>query len=454
MPETRCGFFVVFIGIIINLVAESITLKPMAKSIKYFNTQADPKRCKWYLKPIMWLLCVPSCNSHKAVIKKTGMDGVKGPYILLCNHNAFYDFKVVTKAIQPRNANYIVAIDGFSSLPVPGLKWLMLNVGCVVKRKFTNDVNLIRQMIKAKEMGNIICFYPEARYSLCGTTAVLPASLGKFCKLLDIPVATFICNGHHVNAPFWNQKDRGVKGTEAELKLIYSREELRNTPVDEINRRLVEEFQYDDFRWQKEKGIKVNTPQRAEGLHKILYQCPDCGTEYEMDSCGDILECKHCGKKWRMLEDGSLQALEGETRFSHIPDWYEWERENVKSEVEKGAYNTGTLPVVVRSLPNTKHILVGNGTLVHNMDGFCVKATKEDGSEFNLEFPVPAKYSSHIEFNYRGYGDSLDLSTLQDTFFISPYDCKFSLTKIALATEELYYAHRRAIGKPCAPGLA
>lgn len=48
-------------------------------------------------------------------------------------------------------------------------------------------------MLKVKERGDVICFYPEARYSLCGTTAVLPSSLGKFCKMLDIPVVTFIC---------------------------------------------------------------------------------------------------------------------------------------------------------------------------------------------------------------------------------------------------------------------
>ena len=30
-----------------------------------------------------------------------------------------------------------------------------------------------------------------------------------------------------------------------------------------------------------------------------------------------------------------LEALSGETEFSHIPDWYEWERENVRAEIER-----------------------------------------------------------------------------------------------------------------------
>ena len=32
----------------------------------------------------------------------------------------------------------------------------------------------------------------------------------------------------------------------------------------------------------------------------------------------------------------------------------------------------------------------------------------------------------------------MDLNTLNDTFYIYPEDCEFSVTKFALATEELY----------------
>ena len=32
----------------------------------------------------------------------------------------------------------------------------------------------------------------------------------------------------------------------------------------------------------------------------------------------------------------------------------------------------------------------------------------------------------------------MDLNTLTDTFYIYPEDCDFSVTKFALATEELY----------------
>ena len=421
------------------------------KDLARFDMQQPPRRTAWYLRPLTFLLSAPDVLLHKTKITKTRTEGLKPPYLLLCNHNAFLDFKVATVATFPHRANYIVAIDGFI-----GREKLLRKVGCICKRKFTNDIMLIRQIRKTIQNGDICMIYPEARYSLCGTTAVLPASLGKLCKLLGVPVATFICHGHHINSPFWNLHERGVKPTEAEMTLLFTAEELKKATPDEINEKLVKAFQYDDYAWQKERGIRVTYEKRAEGLEKVLYQCPACKTEFRMASEGTHLFCKACGKRWFYNEDGSLTAESGETEFSHIPDWYEWERENVRKEVEAGTYSSGDLPVTVRSLPNAKKfILLGEGVMRHDMDGFHVSGVDPDGDPFEMEKSVPSLYSCHIEYEYLGkFGDCVDLNTLEDTWYIYPHDCDFAVTKMALATEELYFADCRKKGIFPKPGLA
>ena len=407
----------------------------MKTPFERFDMAKAPVRTRWYLHPITLLLSIPTVMLHRNKLKKIGMKGIKPPYVLLCNHNAFMDFKVATKAIFPHRANYVVAIDGFI-----GREWLLRNVGCICKRKFTNDVMLIRQLKRTIDNGDIAVIYPEARYSLCGTTAILPESLGKMCRLLGVPVVSLICHGHHVNAPFWNTRNRGVAPTEAEMTLLFTAEQLKSTPVAEINRKIVEAFQYDDFAWQKEKGIKIDYPKRAEGLEKVLYQCPACGREYGMRSRGAQLSCSHCGKVWEMTELGELKAVEGKTEFSHIPDWYEWERANVRAEIDAGKYDSGELQVDVWTLPNAvKFQHLGEGTLRHSMNGFSVKGTDVDGDPFGNDWPVPALYSCHIEYDYLGrYGDCVDLNTLEDTWYIYPKGNEFSVTKFALATEELW----------------
>ena len=423
----------------------------MKKEFERFDMKRPPVPTRWFLRPLTYLLSAPDVKKHGAVIRREGTEGLRPPYVMLCNHNAFLDFKVATMAIWPNRANYVVAIDGFI-----GREELLRQVGCICKRKFTNDITLVRQLRTVIENGDVAMIYPEARYSLCGTTAVLPASLGKLCKLLKAPVVTLICHGHHVNSPFWNLHDRGVKPTEAEFKLLFTPEELAVTSADELNRRIVEAFQYDDFAWQKERGIRTPYEGRAEGLHKVLYQCPHCGTEFRMSSKGTRLFCESCGKSWTMSELGELSADEGETEFSHIPDWYEWERANVRNEVENGTYSSGVLPVTVDTLPNAKKFIrLGEGTMVHDMNGFTVRGTDVDGDPFEMIKPVPSLYSCHIEYEYLGkHGDCVDLNTLEDTWYIYPHDCDFAVTKMALATEELYFAHCRACGRPCPPGLA
>ncbi len=395
---------------------------------------AKPPVRQWHiLRPITWLLSFPAVWRHRTKIVKINMQGLKGPYLLLSNHNAFMDFKVLTRAIFPRRANYVVAIDGFIKR-----EWLLRKVGCICKRKFTGDVQLVHQLRRVLNNGDIAVIYPEARYSLCGTNALLPDSLGKLVKLFKVPLAVLIINGHHINSPFWNTKNRGVKNIEATLTQLLSADEASRYTADEINEKIRQAFVYDDFAWQKERGIRVTYKDRAKGLHKVLYQCPNCEREYHMNSAKAKLWCENCGKKWEMTELGELEAMSGETEFSHIPDWYEWQRLQVRHEVEADSYYF-KCPVTVDSLPNTKGFIpLGEGELVHDMKGFNLQGDHA-GEKYNLEISPLAAYSCHIEYNYLGkHGDCVDLNTLKDTFYIYPKGCAFSVTKISLATEELY----------------
>ena len=415
----------------------------MIGNFKRFNMARRMKRPWKILTPLTWLLSFPKNWIHRGRIDKTGMPkGVKPPYFLLCNHNSFMDFMIMTKAIFPHRANYIVAIDGFI-----GIEGLLRAVGGICNRKFARSSTLVKNMLRARDNGDIVVLFPEARYSLCGTTAVLPASLGKMVRKMNIPVVTLIMHGHHVNSPYWHVGSRKVKPIEAEMKLLFNQEETQTLSVDEMNTRLADAFQYDDFAWQRDNGIRIKTKNRAEGLHRVLYQCPSCNTEYKMISVNNELRCGECGKVWEMSELGELRAQTGETEFSHIPDWYEWERSNVRREVENGTYSFES-QVRVESLPNAKGFVKFSepGYLTHNMDGFTLTGICEN-EPFTLHWAVPSLYSCHIEYDYKGRGDCVDLNTNEDTFYLFPEAEHFAVTKIALATEELYQSQVNTTGK-------
>ena len=453
----------------------------MLENVTRYDMKSPPMR--QHLRTLIRVLSAPDLLSHSNVLTKTGMEGVEPPYLLLCNHNAFMDFKVASKAMYPHRANFVVAIDGFVHR-----EFLLRLIGCICTRKFTSDMMLVQHMREVIEAGDIAVLYPEARYSLCGTTAVLPDSLGKLAVLLGVPVVTLICHGHHVNSPFYHLPDHGVRPTDAQMRCIVSAEEIRSLSADEVNERIRKAFRYDDFRWQKEKGVRITYPKRAEGLHKVLYQCAACGTEYRMASEGTRLSCRACGKSWELSELGELSGTDGITEFSHVPDWYEWERANVRREVEEGTYRFRGR-VRVDALPNAEgYIDLGQAVLTHDSSGFLVegaypraiedaaagkrvdyaagsKAAARKGPlrnrklgraaaqpvrgngdtvSYRVHIPVPQIYSCHIEYEYLGtYGDCIDLNTREDTMYIYPEGEDFAVTKFALATEELYAAYQR-----------
>jgi hypothetical protein len=71
------------------------------------------------------------------------------------------------------------------------------------------------------------------------------------------------------------------------------------------------------------------------------------------------------------------------------------------------------------------------------MEGFSL----EGEGEFKLVIPAAELYSVHIEYDYKGKGDCVDLNTLDDTFYIFPQREGWSVTKMAIATEELFAYH-------------
>jgi 1-acyl-sn-glycerol-3-phosphate acyltransferase len=415
----------------------------MIDNYERFDMNKPPKRQPFILKLLVWALSFTASGLHGSKLDRSKVPAdLKPPYLLLCNHNAFLDYTVMTKAIFPHGANYVVSIDGFHGFFA--MEWLLRAVGGICTRKFSRNLYVVKNMFRAASKGRIIVLYPEARYSLCGTQAVLPDSLGKIIKKLNIPVAVLICHGHHINSPIWNVGDRGVRPIEAEMKLVYTKEDLKTLTASEINEKLAQTIVYDDFAWQKEKGILVKKKKRAEGLHKVLYQCPACLVEYQMDSFRNKLHCCSCNKIWEMTPLGELKARSGETEFSHIPDWYEWQRLNVRKEVEAGTYYFES-SVRVESLPNAKAFIPfpEPAHLTHSMEGFHLVGVSKQGNKFDLKWQVPALYSCHIEYNHLKRGDCVDLNTSDDTLYLYPNRQDFSVTKIALATEELYEKYAR-----------
>ena len=246
-------------------------------------------------------------------------------------------------------------------------------------------------------------------------------------------------HGNYLHSPFWNYRKKRKVPLFTTMTQILTAEQVKSMSVEEINAAVRKALDYDDYRYQKENGILVTEPFRAEGMHKILYHCPHCGVESKMDSKGTEIFCTACGKRWNLNEDGTLSALSGETEFSHVPDWFEWEREQVKAQVEAGTYSFED-EVEVYSMPRCwRFMKLGQAKLTHDGEkGFCLEGTYRDSRYFIQRTPAMTN-SLHIEYDYCYLlpHDCVDISTENDSFYCYPKKQNV-VTKLAFATEALY----------------
>ena len=359
------------------------------------------------------------------------------PCLILMNHCSFTDMKLAYGIFYPKPLGIITSVDAMTGI----LGKLMRILGCTPTHKYVSDLTLIKDMeYMLKTNKTSVLMYPEAGYSFDGRTTTLPRKLGILMKKLGVPVVTVITQGAFHRDPLYNMLQiRDVK-VSAHVKCLATAEELKELSVAELDARLDEAFSFDNFAWQRDNRISIDVPFRADGLHRILYKCPHCGAENRMEGKGIHLTCHECGRQWEMDEFGQLHALEGETEYPHIPDWYAWERECVRKELEEGTYLLDT-DVQIGIQVNLDGIcMIGTGHLTHDLNGFHL--TGADGQLDYTQSPVAA-HTLYADYYWYEIGDVIGIGNNEFSYFCFP-GADVSVTKARLATEELYKLQKAA----------
>lgn len=359
----------------------------------------------------------------------------KEPVLILMNHSSFIDLKIVSRIFYPKPYGIVCTSDGFV-----GKNLLMRMIGCIPTQKFVSDITLIRDMeYLLKEKNTSVLMYPEASYSFDGKATALPRKMGVLLKKLGVPVITVITQGAFARDPLYNMLQKRKVQVSADVTCLLTREEIKSKTVAELDAMLDEAFGFDNFAWQQENGIRITENFRADGLNRILYKCAHCGTEGQMEGKGIHLKCHHCGKTYELTELGRLQALEGETEFDHIPDWYDWQRQQVRASLEDGSYRLET-DVDIAMMVDYKAIYkVGSGHLSHSVEGF--RLTGCDGKLEYQQGPL-ACYGLYSDYYWYEIGDVICIGNHDALYYCFP-KCGDVVAKTRMAAEELYKLKKR-----------
>ena len=392
-----------------------------------------PLRPLFLLQILIRILSMFDLIPAKFTYKSHGMEkiGRKEPCLILMNHSSFMDLEIASHIFFPKRYGIVTTSDGFVG---PLMRILMPLLGCIPTRKFVSDISLIRNMqYMLKEKKTSVLMFPEAGYSFDGTATVLPRKMGILLKKLDVPVVTVITQGAYFRQPLYNDLQKRKVKVRADVTCLFTREELKTLSVAELDARLEEQFTFDNFRWQQQTGMVVDEPFRADGLNRLLYKCPHCDTEGQMEGKGIKLTCHHCGAEYELTETGFLKA--DHAVFTHVPDWFQWQRQEVRKELENGTYNLD-IPVDIAMMVNYNALyMVGEGRLTHTTEGFHL--TGCDGKLDYSQGPL-ASHCLNADYFWYEIGDMIGIGNQDVLYFCFPKDCGDVVAKTRLATEELY----------------
>ena len=352
-----------------------------------------------------------------------------GPWLILMNHSSFLDLEIAS-AIIPMPYNIVCTSDG-----LVGKEGLMRRLGCIPTQKFVTDVSLISDLKYAvRTNGTSVLMYPEASYSFDGTATRLPRKMGVLFKALKVPVVMITTYGSFARDPLYNNLQKRKVKVSAKMECLLSRDEVRERSVAEIDDILDRAFSFDYFKWQADNKIRISEPFRADGLNRILYKCPHCLQEGNTEGLGTTFVCHNCGALYDMDEYGRLESRAGNTVFSHIPDWYAWERECVRKEIEDGSYELDTDVKIGIIADYSALYMVGFGRLHHDRNGFVL--TGCDG-KLRYEQPPGKSYSCYSDYYWYEIGDVICIGDKERLYYCFP-EKKDVVAKTRLATEELY----------------
>ena len=359
----------------------------------------------------------------------------KEPCLIFMNHSCFLDLAIASRIFYPRPYAIVCTSDGFVGLH-GFMNRLMRSIGCFPTKKFVTDLQLVRDIEYClKTLKISVLMYPEASYSFDGTATPLPRKMGVLLKKLGVPLVMVETFGAFSRNPLYNelQVRKSVPVT-ASVRCLYTREQIKELSVQELSDGLDKAFSFDHFRWQKEQGLRITDSFRADGLERILYKCPHCGAEGRTQGRGTTLSCGGCGKRYTLTPLGELEAAEGQTEFSHIPDWYAWQRQQVRQEILDGTYRLES-DVSIAVMRDYEAIYqVGTGHLTHDCTGFTLTGC---GGRLHYVQKPTSCYSLYADYYWYELGDIICIGDNRTLYYCFPKDGT-SVAKARLAAEELY----------------
>ena len=341
----------------------------------------------------------------------------RAPYVLLVNHESFFDFYYVSKLAHPKRPSYLVN-EYYCTRPL--LKGMAKDGGILSKKLFTRDMSTAVGLLRTIRGGYPVVIFPEGRLSPDGRSNPIVEKGGALYRKLKVDLVLARIEGAYFAAPKWRKKSFRSR-VRIRVTRVIGAEELKSMSAREIDDIIASELRSDASAAPIDRY-----PQRgkAEGLETLLYRCADCGALYQTEGSDDELVCRACGARHRLDESYRFADAAGS-----IGAYYE----RIKDMERR------TLKDFRLSCPVRTKIHGANGGPVRRETGDC--SLTPSGFSYrsaSVAFEVPIERLPALAFSC---GKEFELYHRDELYYFYPTEEKKQVARWALLVDLLNEAN-------------
>lgn len=293
--------------------------------------------------PLLFLAGLYFKFKLKVTYDRTGLKDLKGPALFICPHISNIDFVLAALALKPYRPTF-VGSEHFMSRPL--IRWFLTQMAVIPKKMYCADIRTILTIMRAKEQGHLIVIYPEGRLTCFGHSVNLTEGTPELVKKLGVDVYTITGNGAYLSLPKWGKAGFRSGRIHVTTEKLISKDDIGTLSLSEIEEILERAILHDEDQVAREmmSGVTYKCKQPAAGLDGILYKCPICGAEFQMETVtttigkdadaqntlsGNQIYCRACD--FTATLDQSYQIHGGP--FTSINQWFLWQQDQIDLDI-------------------------------------------------------------------------------------------------------------------------
>ena len=237
----------------------------------------------------------------------------KRPYLILFNHQTFWDQFFILPCLKSNKIYYLMS-DDFDAMGLFS-RIIRFSLRCIPFKKASSDINAVKNIFRILKEGASVALSPEGNRTYTGETMNINDSIAKLIKAAKVPVLFLNIHGYYAYPRF---ASRGRKANvNVNIKKVLEYDEYKDLSNDELYKLILDNLYVNDY----DNPIIVKDRRRAEYLERVLYYCPKCGmTHFHSKGCD--VECLTCHEKYHFSETYTFDKGDYKT----VIDWDNYQR--------------------------------------------------------------------------------------------------------------------------------